>query len=155
MPITSIAVALHEALREEMVRDKNVFILGEDIAEFGGAYQITKGLVDEFGKERVRNTPISEEGIIGAAIGAAITGMRPVAEIQFNDFLTCAMDQIVNQAAKMRVMSGGQIKVPIVIRAPIGAAGRGAQHSQSLEAWFMHIPGLKVVMPSTPYDAKG
>ncbi|MFH0797586.1 MAG: alpha-ketoacid dehydrogenase subunit beta [Candidatus Omnitrophota bacterium] len=155
MPITSVALALREALREEMRRDERVFILGEDVAEFGGAYQITQGLVEEFGRERVRNTPISEEAIVGAAVGAAITGMRPVVEIQFNDFLTCAMDQIVNQAAKMRVMFGGQVSVPIVIRAPVGATGRGAQHSQSLEAWFMHTPGLKVVVPSTPYDAKG
>lgn len=155
MPIGSIALALRQAIQEEMERDENVFLLGEDIAEFGGAYQVTAGLIEEFGKDRVRNTPISEIAIIGAAIGAALTGMRPVAEIQFVDFLTCAMDQIVNQAAKMRVMFGGQAKVPIVIRAPFGATGRAAQHSQSLEAYFLHTPGLKVVMPSTPYDAKG
>jgi pyruvate dehydrogenase E1 component beta subunit len=108
-----------------------------------------------FGEERVRDTPISETGIVGAAVGAAMTGLRPVAEIQFNDFLTCAMDPICNQAAKLRFMMGGQVNIPVVIRAPIGASGRAAQHSQSLEAWFMHTPGLKVVMPSTPYDAKG
>lgn len=155
MEAKTIQEALNQALREEMTRDKVVFVLGEDIGQFGGAYRVTEGLIEEFGEERVRDTPISETAIVGAAIGAAITGMRPVAEIQFNDFLTCAMDQIVNQAAKMRLMSGGEIKVPLVIRSPVGATGRAAQHSQSLEAWFMHVPGLKVVLPSTPYDAKG
>lgn len=151
----TIREALRQTLIEEMMWDDKVFLLGEDIGEFGGAYKVTEGLIDKFGEERVRDTPISETAIIGAAIGAAVTGMRPIVEIQFNDFLTCAMDQIVNQAAKMRLMSGGQVKVPLVIRSPVGATGRAAQHSQSLEAWFMHVPGLKVVLPSTPYDAKG
>ena len=151
----SIVQALRMALIEEMERDPSVFLLGEDIAVFGGAYRVTEGLLSRFGDSRVRDTPISEAAIIGAAVGAAMTGLRPVAEIQFNDFLACAMDQIVNQAAKMRFMMGGQVTVPLVIRAPVGATGRAAQHSQSLEAWFMHAPGLKVVFPSTPYDAKG
>lgn len=153
--ITTIAEALREGLREEMKVDKTVFLIGEDIGRFGGAFRVTKGLIEEFGKERVRNTPISEAAIIGAAVGAAITGMRPVAEIQYADFLTCGMDQIVNQAAKMSLISGGQAKVSLVIRAPLGSTNRGAQHGQSVEAWFMHTPGLKVVVPSTPYDAKG
>lgn len=153
--ITTITDALRSALREEMLRDPRVFVLGEDIGIFGGAYQVTRGLYEEFGEGRVRDTPISETAIIGAAVGAAVTGMRPVAEIQFNDFMTCCMDQLVNQAAKMHLMFGGQACVPMVVRAPYGATGRAAQHSQSLEAWFMHAPGLKVVMPSTPYDAKG
>lgn len=148
--------AIKEALREEMVRDERVFLLGEDIAEFGGSYKVTQGLVVEFGRERVRNTPISEGAIVGAALGAALMGMRPVAEIMYIDFMGLAMDQIVNQAAKARYMSGGKAKVPLVIRTQ-GGAGRSAagHHSQSLEAWFVHVPGLKVVMPSTPYDAKG
>lgn len=153
--ITTIAEALRSALQEEMRRDKSVFLLGEDIGHFGGAFQVTRGLIEEFGEKRVRNTPISEAAIIGAAVGAAMTGMRPVAEIQYADFLTCAMDQVVNQAAKIRLMSGGQAKVPLVIRAPVGSTNRGAQHGQSVEAWFMHTPGLKVVVPSTPHDAKG
>src|SRR5512136_2324999 len=151
----SIVQALRMALIEEMERDPSVFLLGEDIAVFGGAYRVTEGLLERFGESRVRDTPISEAAIVGAAIGAAMTGLRPVAEIQFNDFLACAMDQVCNQAAKIRLMTGGQVKVPLVIRSPYGATGRAAQHSQSLEAWFMHTPGLKVVMPSTPYDAKG
>lgn len=155
MESKKIVEALRQALIEEMKKDKNVVILGEDIAVFDGAYRVTEGLLDMFGEERVRDTPISEIAIIGTAIGAAMTGLRPVAEIQFNDFMACAMDQICNQAAKIRLMMGGQVKVPMVIRAPMGATGRAAQHSQSLEAWFMHTPGLKVVMPSTPYDAKG
>lgn len=148
--------AIREALKEEIKRDENVFLIGEDIAEFGGSYKVTLGLVEEFGKERVRNTPISESAIIGVAVGTAILGMRPVAEIMYIDFTTLAMDQIVNQAAKIRYMTGGQVKVPLVIRTQ-GGAGRSAaaHHSQSLEAWFFHVPGLKVVMPSTPYDAKG
>lgn len=153
--IKTIAEALREALREAMRSDKSVFLIGEDIGRFGGAFRVTMGLFDEFGEERVRDTPISEAGIIGAAVGAAMTGMRPVGEIQYADFLTCGMDQIVNQAAKMRLISGGQVKVPLVIRAPLGSTNRGAQHGQSVEAWFMHTPGLKVVVPSTPYDAKG
>ena len=155
MPYTTIAQALNATIRDEMKRDETVFCIGEDIGLFDGAYTVTKGLYKEFGKERVLDAPISEIAIVGAAIGAALTGLRPIAEIQFNDFLTCAMDQIVNQAAKIRLMLGGQAKVPMVIRAPVGATGRAAQHSQSLEAFFMHTPGLKVVMPSTPYDAKG
>ncbi len=155
MESKKIVEALRQALIEEMKKDENVVILGEDIAVFDGAYRVTEGLLKMFGEERVRDTPISEIAIIGTAIGAAMTGLRPVAEIQFNDFMACAMDQICNQAAKIRLMMGGQVKVPMVIRAPMGATGRAAQHSQSLEAWFMHTPGLKVVMPSTPYDAKG
>ena len=155
MEATTLAQALRQALIEEMRRDDFVVLLGEDIGVLGGAYTVTAGLLEMFGEERVRDTPISETGIVGAAVGAAMTGLRPVAEIQFNDFLTCAMDPICNQAAKLRFMMGGQVKIPVVIRAPIGASGRAAQHSQSLEAWFMHTPGLKVVMPSTPYDAKG
>ncbi len=151
----TIVLALRQALIEEMERDPSVILLGEDIAGFGGAYRVTDGLLALFGASRVRDTPISEAAIVGAGVGAAMTGLRPVVEIQFNDFLTCAMDQVCNQAAKMRFMMGGQVKVPLVIRAPVGATGRAAQHSQSLEAWFMHTPGLKVAFPSTPYDAKG
>lgn len=152
----TVREALREALREEMLRDEKVFVMGEDIAEHGGIYGVTKGLLEEFGPDRIRNTPISEQAIIGAALGAAITGMRPVAELMYIDFATVAMDQIVNQAAKIRYMFGGKVDVPLVIRTQ-GGGGRGsaAQHSQSLEAWFIHVPGLKVVMPSTPYDAKG
>ncbi|MFB3040222.1 MAG: alpha-ketoacid dehydrogenase subunit beta [Candidatus Poribacteria bacterium] len=148
--------ALKEALREEMQRDETVFLMGEDIAEYGGAYKVTDGLYHEFGKERVRNTPISEAAIIGTALGAAITGMRPVAELMYIDFTTVGMDQIVNQVAKIRYMVGGQLNVPLVIRTQ-GGPGRSsaAQHGQSLEAWFVHVPGLLVVMPSTPADAKG
>lgn len=156
MRTITVREALREAIREEMLRDERVFVMGEDIAEHGGIYGITKGLLEEFGKERIRNTPISEAGFIGCALGAAITGMRPIAELMYIDFATVAMDQIVNQVAKIRYMFGGKVEVPLVIRGP-GGGGRGsaAQHSQSLEAWFMHVPGLKVVMPSTPYDAKG
>ena len=149
--------ALNEALREEMERDPDVFILGEDIIDpWGGTFRVTEGLHTRFGPERVRETPISEAAIVGCAVGAALLGMRPVAEIMFLDFAATAMDQIVNQAAKLRYMTGGQVSVPIVIRTA-GGAGRAsaAQHSQSLEAWFTHVPGLKVVMPATPYDAKG
>jgi len=155
MPSTKIVDALRQALVEEMERDPGVVLLGEDIAVFNGSYRVTEGLYERYGEDRVRDTPISEAAIVGVAIGAAMTGMRPVAEIQFNDFMTCAMDQICNQAAKIRLMMGGQVKVPLVIRAPYGATGRAAQHSQSLEAWFMHTPGLKIIMPSTPYAAKG
>jgi pyruvate dehydrogenase E1 component beta subunit len=149
--------ALREALREEMLRDGTVFVLGEDVGRYWeGAFRVTKGLAVEFGDERVRDTPISESAIIGVAAGAAITGMRPVAEIMFGDLSALAMDQIANQAAKMRYMFGGQAKVPVVIRTPFGAGVNIAtHHSQSLEAWFMHVPGLKIAMPSTPYDAKG
>jgi pyruvate/2-oxoglutarate/acetoin dehydrogenase E1 component len=150
--------AIREALREEMVRDERVFLLGEDIGVHGGAFGVTRTLYDQFGPERVRNTPISENTIVGAATGAALVGMRPVAEIMFIDFSGLAMDQIANQAAKLRLMTGGQAKVPWVVRMPQGGgAGKStaAQHSQSLEVWYAHIPGLKVVFPSTPYDAKG
>ena len=149
--------ALTEALREEMRRDATVFLLGEDIGRYWqGAFKVTKGIAEEFGDERVRDTPISESAIIGAAVGAAITGMRPVAEIMFGDLTSLAMDQIANQAAKIHYMFGGQAKVPLVIRTPFGAGVNiAAHHSQSLEAWFMHVPGLYVVVPSTPYDAKG
>lgn len=150
--------AIREALREEMMRDERVFLIGEDIGKHGGAFQVTKGLWDQFGSERVRNTPISESAIVGTAIGAALEGMRPVAEIMFVDFSGLAIDQIVNQAAKLRFMTGGQAKVPLVVRMPQGGgAGKStaAQHSQSLEVWYAHIPGLIVVLPSTPYDAKG
>jgi len=149
--------ALNEALREEMLRDKTVFLLGEDIGKYWeGAFKVTKNLAKEFGDERVRDTPISESTIIGVATGAAITGMRPVAEIMFGDLTALAMDQIANQAAKLRYMFGGQTKVPMVVRTPFGAGVNiASHHSQSLEAWFMHTSGLKVTMPSTPYDAKG
>lgn len=149
--------ALREALREEMRRDSTVFLLGEDIGRYwGGAFKVTEGLAEEFGDERVRDTPISESAIIGTAVGAAITGMRPVAEIMFGDLTALAMDQIANQAAKIRYMFGGQAKCPLVIRTPFGAGVNiASHHSQSLEAWFMHVPGLYVAVPSTPYDAKG
>jgi pyruvate dehydrogenase E1 component beta subunit len=150
--------AIREALREEMRRDERVFLLGEDIGKHGGAFGVTRTLFDEFGPERVRNTPISENTIAGAATGAALVGMRPVAEFMFVDFSGLAMDQICNQAAKLRFMTGGQCKVPWVVRMPQGGgAGKSiaAQHSQSLEVWYAHIPGLKVTHPSTPYDAKG
>src|SRR6056297_1483956 len=152
----SVKDALKEAIIEEMDRDENVFVMGEDIAEHGGIYGVTQGLLEKYGKERIRNTPISESALIGSALGAAITGMKPIAELMYIDFTTVAMDQIVNQVAKIRYMFGGKVDVPLVIRTQ-GGGGRGsaAQHSQSLEAWFMHVPGLKVVMPSTPYDAKG
>lgn len=155
MPCTTIVEALKTALIEEMDRDDSVVVFGEDIAVFGGAYRVTEGLLEKYGEERIKDTPISEIAIAGAAVGAAMTGLRPVAEFQFNDFMACGMDQICNQAAKIRFMMGGQVKVPLVFRAPMGATGRAAQHSQCLEAWFMHTPGLKVVLPSTPYDAKG
>jgi pyruvate dehydrogenase E1 component beta subunit len=149
--------ALREALREEMQRDSTVFLLGEDIGRYwGGAFKVTEGLAEEFGDERVRDTPISESAIIGTAVGAAITGMRPVAEIMFGDLTALAMDQIANQAAKIRYMFGGQATCPLVIRTPFGAGVNiASHHSQSLEAWFMHVPGLYVAVPSTPYDAKG
>jgi pyruvate dehydrogenase E1 component beta subunit len=148
---------LREALREEMRRDPTVFLLGEDIGmHWGGAFKVTDGLAQEFGEERVRDTPISESAIIGTGVGAAITGMRPVAEIMFGDLTALAMDQIANQAAKIRYMFGGQASCPLVIRTPFGAGVNiASHHSQSLEAWFMHTPGLQVAVPSTPYDAKG
>jgi pyruvate/2-oxoglutarate/acetoin dehydrogenase E1 component len=154
----TIAEALRQAIREEMQRDPRVFCLGEDIGiegGFGGAFTVTLGLSDEFGHERILDTPISEEGLTGVAIGAAMAGLRPIADVQYGDFLFNAMDQVANQAAKMTYMSGGTVKVPMVMRVPVGATRRGAQHAQSLEAFFTHIPGLKVVAPSTAYDAKG
>lgn len=153
----TVVDALNEALREEMRRDEDVIILGEDVGKYWqGAFKVTKGLEEEFGPERVRDTPISENAIVGCAVGAAMTGLRPVAEIMFGDLVALAMDQICNQAAKLRFMSGGQVKVPLVVRTPFGAGGSYASHhSQSLEAWFIHIPGLKCVQPSNAYDAKG
>ena len=148
--------ALGDALRLEMERDPRVIVIGEDIAEHGGAFQVTAGLLDKFGPTRIRQTPISELGIVGAAVGAALTGLRPVVELMYVDFSGLAMDQLVNQAAQNRFMFGGQARVPMVMRTQ-GGSGRGnaAQHSKSLEAWFAHVAGLKVVMPSTPADAKG
>src|SRR6202049_1658672 len=152
----TFAQAVREALAEEMRRDSRVCIIGEDVAEAGTPFKVLSGLVEEFGKERVIDTPISEAGFTGVGVGAAMTGMRPVVDIMFGDFLTLTMDQMVNQAAKVHYMSGGKWKVPMVLRTTLGATRRSAaQHSQSLHAWFCHIPGLKVVLPSTPYDAKG
>jgi len=155
----TIAEAIRDGLREELRRDPNVILMGEDIGTtpggWGGPFTVTLGLVEEFGPERVRNTPISEKGFVGAAVGAAMVGMIPVVEMQYADFIFCAMDEVVNQAAKNRYMSGGQIRVPMVIRLPSASSGRGAQHSQCPEAYFMHTPGLNVIMPSTAYDAKG
>jgi len=148
--------AVRDALREEMIRDDRVFLIGLDIGRFGGTYKATAGLWEEFGDERVRDAPLSEAAIAGAAVGAAMTGLRPVAEIMYIDFMTIAMDQIVNQAAKLRYMSGGQAEVPVVFRTQEGGGrASAAQHAQSLEAWFAHIPGLKVVLPATPFDVKG
>ncbi len=148
--------ALNEALLEEMTRDDGVFVIGEDIAQLGGLFQVTKGLLERFGPQRVIDAPISEAGQAGAGVGAALVGCRPVIELQIADFVTLTMDQIVNHAAKWRYMSGGQVSVPLVLRGAISnGIGMAAQHSQSLEAWFVHAPGLVVVMPSTPYDAKG
>lgn len=156
MPERTYGEAIRDALAEEMRRDPKVFIMGEDVGLYGGAYGATRGLFDEFGPERVKDTPISEMAITGAATGAAMAGYRPVAEIMYMDFMTLAMDQFVNQAAKNRYMFGGKTTVPMVLRTE-GGAGRGvaAQHSQSLEAWFLHAPGILVAMPATPYDAKG
>ena len=152
----TFAEAIREALAEEMRRDSRVCILGEDVAEAGTPFKVLSGLVEEFGKQRVMDTPISEPGFTGIGVGAAMTGLRPVVDIMFGDFLTLIMDQIVNQAAKIHYMSGGTWKVPMVLRTTMGASRRSAaQHSQSLHAWPSHIPGLKVVLPSTPYDAKG
>lgn len=150
------AEAVREALRLAMRADERIILLGEDVGVYGGAFGVTDGLLDEFGPERIRDTPISEAAIAGAAIGAAVVGMRPIAEIQFMDFITLSMEQLVLQAAKMRYMFGGKARVPMVLRTPAGSGtGAAAQHSQSLEAWFVHVPGLKVVMPSTPHDVKG
>jgi pyruvate/2-oxoglutarate/acetoin dehydrogenase E1 component len=152
----TFAEAIREALAEEMRRDPTVVLIGEDVAEAGTPFKVVKGLVEEFGKDRVVDTPISEAGFTGLAVGAAMAGMRPVVDIMFGDFLTLIMDQVVNQAAKIHYMSGGKWKVPMVIRATMGATRRSAaQHSQSLHAWPSHVPGLKVAIPSTPYDAKG
>lgn len=150
----TIVQALREAIREEMHRDDDVFVLGEDI-RIGGSFLFTLGLLDEFGHERILNTPISEAGFVGLAIGAAIQGMRPVIDFQYGDFLFTAFDQIVQQATKLRYMSGGQVKIPLVFQMPTGASGRGAQHANSMETFFYNIPGLKIVTPATPYDAKG
>jgi len=148
--------AIREALAEEMRRDPTVCILGEDVAEAGTPFKVLSGLVEEFGKDRVLDTPISEAGFTGLAVGAAMTGLRPIVDIMFGDFITLTMDQMVNQAAKVHYMSGGKWKVPMVMRTTLGATRRSAaQHSQSLHAWFCHVPGLKVVLPATPYDAKG
>jgi pyruvate dehydrogenase E1 component beta subunit len=150
------AEAVNEALAEEMERDPTVFLLGEDVGVYGGIFTATRGLLERFGPERVRDTPISEAAIAGVAVGAALMGMRPVAEIMYEDFAMISLDQIVNNAAKMRYMFGGQVRVPMVLRTQGGSGrGNGAQHSQSLEAWFAHVPGLVVIMPSTPYDVKG
>jgi pyruvate/2-oxoglutarate/acetoin dehydrogenase E1 component len=152
----TLAQALNEAIAEEMERDEGVFVIGEDIATHGGLFRVTAGLLERFGEDRVIDSPISEAGIAGAGVGAALLGSRPIVELQIFDFVTLAMDQIVNHAAKWRYMSGGQVSVPFVIRGPISSGiGMAAQHSQSLEAWFVHVPGLVVVMPATPYDAKG
>ena len=159
MPEMTYAQALNQALREEMLRDPSVFVMGEDVAvwgERGGVFGVTKGLVDEFGPRRVRDTPISEGGIVGLAVGAALTGMRPVVELMYVDFITLAMEPLVNQAAKLRYMFGGQAKVPLVVRSNVGASGgKAAQHSQSLESWLAHVPGLKVALPGSPADAMG
>src|SRR2546423_2957746 len=156
MPELSYREAVRDALAQAMRTDNEVFIMGEDIAEMGGSMGVTQGMVDEFGADRVRNTPISEMAIVGAGIGAAMQGMRPVVEVMYEDFLTVSMEQIVNQAAKHRYMSGGQLKVPLTIRTQGGAGwSPGAQHAQQLEAWFVHVPGLKVVFASTPADVRG
>jgi len=156
MPEISYREAVRDALAQALREDESVFIMGEDIAEMGGSMGVTQGLLEEFGPKRVRNTPISEMAIVGSGIGAAIQGMRPVVEIMYEDFLTLSMEQLVNQAAKHRTMSGGQVKVPLTIRTQGGAGwSPGAQHAQQLEAWFVHVPGLKVVFPSTPEDARG
>src|SRR5271170_996648 len=152
----TFAQAIREALAIALESDDRVFLMGEDIGVYGGAFQVTGDLVDRFGEERVMDTPISELGAAGVAVGAALTGMRPILEFQFSDFSTLAMEQIVNQAAKLRYMLGGAASVPLVLRMPTGSGlGGAAQHSQSLEAWFAHVPGLKVVEPTTPHDVKG
>ena len=156
MPNMNIAQALNHALRLEMERDPDIYVAGEDVGVYGGIFGVTKGLYDQFGPRRVRDTPITESAIVGSAVGAAAAGLRPVVELMFVDFIGVAMDQLYNQAAKMKYMFGGKATIPLVLRASCGGGrGSAAQHSQSLEAWFMHVPGLKVIMPSTPYDAKG
>ncbi|HSB73167.1 MAG TPA: alpha-ketoacid dehydrogenase subunit beta, partial [Candidatus Methylomirabilis sp.] len=156
MPEVTFVEALRATLETEMRRDPSLMLIGEDIGRYGGIFGVTKGLLEKFGPQRIRSTPISESAIIGAALGAALTGVRTVAELMYVDFTACAMDQIVNQVAKMHYMSGGKLRIPLVIRTH-GGGGRGnaAQHSQNLEAWFLHVPGLKIAMPSTPADAKG
>jgi pyruvate dehydrogenase E1 component beta subunit len=152
----SYAEAVREAMAQEMERDRRVFLIGEDVGKYGGAFGVSFGLLEQFGSERVVDTPITELGIAGAATGAALIGMRPIAEIMFMDFMTLASEQLVNQAAKLRFMFGGNATVPLVLRTPAGSGtGAASHHSQSLENWFVHVPGLKVVMPSTPYDVKG
>ncbi len=150
----TIVQAMREALREEMNRDECVFVMGEDI-RIGGSFLFTLGLLDEYGPDRVINTPISEAGFVGLGIGAAVMGMRPIIDFQYGDFVFCAMDQLVQQATKLRYMSGGQVKIPLVLQMPTGASGRGAQHANAMEGFFFHIPGLKIVTPASPYDAKG
>ena len=155
MPRMRMNEAIRDALHEEMARDETIFVLGEDVIAHGGPYAVTRGIAERF-PDRIRQTPISEAGIVGTALGAALCGMRPVAEMMYVDFVTCAMDEVVNQMAKVRYMFGGQTDVPVVLRLPSGSARLiAAQHSQALEAWFMHVPGLQVAVPSTPYDAKG
>src|SRR5690349_12945760 len=156
MPELSYREAVRDAMSRAMREDEDVFLMGEDIAEMGGSMGVTQGMLDEFGPERIRNSPISEMAIVGAGIGAALQGMRPIVEIMYEDFTTLAMEQIVNQAAKHRYMSGGQLKVPLTIRTQGGAGwSPGAQHAQQVEAWFVHVPGLRVVFPSTPTDVQG
>ena len=153
----TIAEALRDGLREEMTRDERVFCIGEDIGipgGWGGAFTVTLGLEKDF-RDRLVDTPIAEAGLFGVALGAAVMGLRPIADVQYSDFIYCAMDQVVNQIAKMRYMSGGKLTVPLVMRAPVGATGRGAQHAQNPEAMFLGVPGMKVVCPATAYDAKG
>src|SRR5918994_1601036 len=156
MPEVTYREAVRDALAHALREDERVFVMGEDIAEMGGSMGVTQGLLEEFGPTRIRNTPISEMAIVGSGIGAAIQGMRPIVEIMYEDFLTISMEQLVNQAAKHRTMSGGQISVPLTIRTQGGAGwSPGAQHAQQLEAWFVHVPGLKVVFSSTPSDVRG
>jgi pyruvate/2-oxoglutarate/acetoin dehydrogenase E1 component len=156
MPEISYREAVRDAMSQAMRRDDDIFIMGEDIAEMGGSMGVTQGMLEEFGPDRVRNTPISEMAIVGAGVGAAIAGMRPIVEVMYQDFLTLAMEQLVSQAAKHRYMSGGQVKVPLTVRTQGGAGwSPGAQHAQQLEAWFVHVPGLKVVFASTPADVRG
>lgn len=156
MSVITVRQALNDAIREEMERDESVIIMGCDVALRGGPFGVTLGLLDQFGEKRVRDTPISEPAFTGAGVGAAATGLRPIVEILYSDWLTLCTDQLVNMAAKMRYMFGGKVNMPLVVRAPFGAGGGvAAQHSQSFEAWFNHIPGLKVVAPITPYDVKG
>lgn len=151
----TLSEALREAMMQEMEKDERVILIGEDVGLFNGAFSVSSGMLEKFGPKRIWDTPISEAGFMGIGIGAALTGIRPIIEFQYADFIFCAMDQVVNEAAKLRLMSGGQASVPVVIRAPQGATGRAAQHSQSIEAYFMHTPGIYVALPSTPYDAKG